>query len=417
MARPPSGSPWGHQRSGKRAKASIGAMPVEILLEIMECMGAGDLLHFGLTNKFFYSIFAERRTQLLLNVVRNCPELEILLRIYMVNEKDFLPDRMLRPITVTFAPDDCSRNDNHNPKICYLLRSSVHWRYGRIVCPEKIRLGVSDLVELVRLTRVVDWWVDMYPQLRWRDDNAEDRRRLRPGEQARLRRALARWWLYGEYFHGVFWRNTRAPKRFDGVDARLHHVRVLSTQEILELDDLMSTMYETVSKDLCSSPGKVYRGSRAVVELIPWGRNGDRHPAIVNTYLKLGPRLLKHFLLLSSSSRRKEYLIAAMSGSARDLLFDQETLSMAIATVLEERAVLANSDYSEEEERERPKHPPRRTGIIDEDRVVMDERWTGDAWTTGYPPITPEQLAALPLELTRRVPRGDDGADRGSCQY
>ncbi|KAI1815050.1 hypothetical protein GGS20DRAFT_363528 [Poronia punctata] len=389
----------GQARTNKISQSPIGSMPVEIILEIMELMGPEDLVNFGLSNKFLHHVFTEKRTQLLLNVVRACPELDILLRLYMVDQKDFLPDRMLHAITVTFSLNPQEAPEN---KI-FLLRSPVHWQYGRIVCPEKIRLEVPDLVEIAKLIHVVDWWVDMYPRLRWRD-NPEDRRRLGFEEEVRLRRALARWWLYSEYFHGAFWRNAYVPRRFDD-DDRLHHIRILTTQEILELDDLLTTMYETVSKDLCSSPGEVYSGIESDVELVPWGKNGGRHPAIVNTYLKLGPHLLKYFLGCSHRFN-KEHLIKAIADSTRDLdlLSDQETLSMSIATVLEERSVL---------DADRPKTFPA-MGIIDQDRASVEEcgMWDHDAWPSGFPPITMEQLAAQPNEIARRLPRGDDGADR-----
>ncbi|KAI3317603.1 hypothetical protein HD806DRAFT_541070 [Xylariaceae sp. AK1471] len=384
--------------STQATKSPIEKVPVEMIWGIMELMGPRDLGNFGLVNKQFHEIYTNNRTQLLLNILRNRPELELLLHLYKANQNDFLPERMLHPLTVTFS---LSPNDAPDNKI-FLMRSPVHWKNGKIVCPEKIKLNVADLMKVAELIEVVDWWVEIYPRLRWRD-HPEDRRCLKFAEETRLRKAIARWWLYSHYFHGNYWRNTHAPKKFDE-DVRLHHVRILTTQEIQELDDFMGTMYETISKDLCSSPGKVYRATGTVVELIPWGKNGDRHPAIVNTYMKLGPDLLKYFLE-HCYRYKKEYLIMAITNSTHDLLFDRETLSMSIATVLEERSVLDPT---------RPKaFPP--MGIIAEDRATTKECevWNHDAWPTGFPPISEEQLAEQPIELTNRVPRGDDGADRG----
>ncbi|KAI0965982.1 hypothetical protein F4678DRAFT_476251 [Xylaria arbuscula] len=385
-------------RAEKPSVSPIETIPVEVILEIMEIMGPGDLTNFGLVNKRLYQIFKDKRAHILLKILRSRPELELLLHLYTANQNDFLPDRMLHPLTVTFSfnPDDAPED-----KI-FVMRSSVGWKDGKIVVPEKIKMQVYDLIELAQMVKVVDWWVEVYPRLRWRD-HPEDRRCLKSEEESRLRKAIARWWLYGHYFHGNYWRNTHQPKRFD-TDVRLHHLRILTTQEIHELDDLLGTMYETISKDLCSSPGKVYRGRGSVVELIPWGKNGDRHPAVVNTYMKLEPDLLKYFLE-HCYRYNKDYLIMAITNSTPDLLFDRETLSMSIATVLEERLILDPG---------RPKTFPL-MGIITEDRAGADdcEVWNHDAWSTGFPPITKEQLADQPLELTSRVPRGDDGADRG----
>jgi hypothetical protein len=234
-------------------KSLIEKVPVEIVLEIMEVMSPQDLGNFGLVNKHFHQIYTAKRTQLLLSILRKRPELELLLHLYMANGNDFRPERMLHPLTVTFSlnPDDAPENK------VFLMRSPVHWKNGKVVCPEKVRLNAIDLVKVAELSKVVDWWVEVYPRLRWRD-HPEDRRCLKYDEETRLRKAIARWWLYSHYFHGDYWRNTHAPKRFDE-DVRLHHVRILTTQETQELDDFLGTMYETVSKDLCSSPGKVYR--------------------------------------------------------------------------------------------------------------------------------------------------------------
>lgn len=387
----------GDARLTEPFKPTMETFPTELLLEIMEILGPADLTSFRLVNKRIHRIFSEKRAQLLLKILRNRPELELLLHLYTANQNDLLPDRMLHPLTVTFS---FSSGDTPEDKI-FLMRSPVAWKNGKIVCPEKIKLNVYDLVGIAELVKVVDWWVEVYPRLRWRD-HPEDRRCLKSDEESRLRKAITRWWLYSHYFHGNYWRNTHAPKKFDK-DVRLHHVRILTTQEIYELDDLLGTVYETISKDLCSSPGKVHRGTSSVVELIPWGKSGQRHPAIVNTYMKLDPDLLKYFLEYCYRYS-KEYLIMAISNSTRDFLYDRETLSMSIQTVLEERSIM---------DPERPKAFPS-MGIITEDRASSDEckAWNHDAWPTGFPPITKEQLAELPLELTSRVPGGDDGADR-----
>lgn len=376
----------------------IKHVPMEIILEIMEMMGPGDLTNFGMVNKRFYQIFTEKRTQILVKILRSRPELDLLLHLYTANPSDFLPDRMLHPLTITFS---FSPENAPEDKI-FLTRSPVAWQNGKIVCPEKIKLDAFNLLEVARLAKVVDWWVEVYPRLRWRE-HPEDRRCLKSDEEARLRKAIGRWWLYSHYFHGNYWRNTQVPKKFDK-DVRLHHLRILTTQEIHELDDLLGTVYETISKDLCSSPGKIHRGAGSMVELIPWGKNGERHSAIVNTYMKLDPDLLKYFLE-HCYRYSKDYLIMAITNSTKNLTFDRETLSMSIATVLEEKSIL---------DPDRPKVLPP-MGIISEDRASDDvcESWNHDAWSTGFPPISREQLLEQPLEFTSRIPQGDDGADRG----
>jgi hypothetical protein len=231
----------------------IYMVPVELILEIMEHMRPQEIFKFVLADKRLFHIFAEKRDQILLKVIRQCPELENLLYLFKASEKDFLPNRMLHPMTVTFSlgPEGAQENK------VFLMHRIVEWQDGKIVCPEKIKLNGNNLLEIAQLAKVIDWWVDVYPRLRWRD-HPEDRRCLKSDEESRLRMAIARLWLYSHYFHGNYWRSSHHPKLFDR-DTRLHHVRLLTTQEIHELDDLWSIMYETISKDLCSSPGTVYR--------------------------------------------------------------------------------------------------------------------------------------------------------------
>ncbi|KAI1178175.1 hypothetical protein F4777DRAFT_128679 [Nemania sp. FL0916] len=375
----------------------ILSVPPEVILEIMEVMRYMDLTSLIRVSRHFHSIYIAKRSQVLLKILLRCPELQLLLQLCLANGNDFHPNRMLRPLTVTFSfhPDDASKD-----KI-FLVRTPVAWKDQKIVCPEKIYLSADGLVKVAKLARVVDWWVDHYPSLRWRD-HPEDRRCLKSDEEIRLRKAIARWWLYSYYFQGNFKRSTYVPKKFER-DYRLHHVRILTTQEILELDDLLGTIYDTISKDLCSSPGIVRNGGKgSAIELIPWGKNGERHSAIVRTYMKITPSLLKYFLE-HIHGFSKAYVINVVSSSVRDLPFDRETLSMCITTVLEERMELGE---------ERPLILPA-MGIVAEDRASADECkvFDLDAWPTGIAPISNVQLMWLPYEPTSRVPRGDDGTE------
>ncbi|KAI0595793.1 hypothetical protein F4775DRAFT_594920 [Biscogniauxia sp. FL1348] len=392
MSSEASNGPLGHVSS--EYPVNLLYLPTEMIMKIMEQMTPKDVSNFALANKRLFSIFKGSEVSMMIIILQNMPELEPMLYLYTATKMEMKPGYMLHPRTIVFNPE-CEGG-----KRVYLIRANVAFSEGRLICPEKITFNFDNILDLWKLTKVVDWWTEAYPSLRWRD-HPEDRRCLRTGEEARLRKAIARWWLYACYFHGAFWRDIQAPKKWQE-DKRLHHIRILSTQEICELEDLWGVMYDAISKDLCSSPERVRDGSWSGVELVPWGEDERRHSNIVNTYLKLDPQVLQ-FFLVHYPLRRKADMIKAVSGSQRDFTLDRETLSLSITTVLQERMMLKPHGIN---------NVPR-IGIIDEDRVSKEEcePWSNDASPTGKPPLTQQQINAFPFEPTKRVARGDDGTE------
>ncbi|KAI5923818.1 hypothetical protein F4810DRAFT_701011 [Camillea tinctor] len=382
------------EHDGSHDSVKLSFLPTEMIIKIMEQMTPKDVSNFVLANKRLFAIFKGNEVSMMVTILQNLPELEIMLYLYTATEMEMKPGYMLHPRTISFNPE-CEGG-----KRVYLIRANVAFREGKLICPEKITFNFDNILDLWKLTKVVDWWAEVYPSLRWRD-HPEDRRCLRTGEEVRLRKAITRWWLYACYFHSVFWRDIQAPKKWQQ-DKRLHHIRILSTTEICELEDLWGVMYDTVSKDLCSSPERVRDGAWSGVELVPWGEDARRHNNIVNTYLKLDPHMLQ-FFLLRCPLRRKADMIKAVSGCQRDFTLDRETLSLSIATVLQERMMLKPHGVN----------IIPRIGIIDEDRASQEEcePWSNDAWTTGKPPLTQQQINAFPFEPTKRVARGDNGTE------
>ncbi|KAI1499436.1 hypothetical protein F5X99DRAFT_411069 [Biscogniauxia marginata] len=391
---PPATSTVLLEHDGLNTPSGLLSLPIELVLKTMEQMTPKDASNFALVSKRLFSIFKDNEVTTMVTILQNLPELEAMLFLYTANGMDMKPGRMLHPRTIVFNPY-CE-----DGKKVYLIRANVAFSEGKLICPENIKFHFQNIIDLWNLVKVVDWWVDIYPSLCWRE-HPEDRRCLRPNEEARLRKAIARWWLYAYYFHGVHWRSFQAPKKWQD-DQRLHHLRILPTCEICELEDLWGVVYDTISKDLCSSPERVRDGNWSGVELVPWGGDDGRHSTIVNTYLKLDPELLQYFLL-RYPRRRKTDIIRAVSNSVRDFTLDRETLSLSITTVLQERMMLKPNGICDIP----------RIGIIDEDRVNEKEceLWSNDASPTGKPPLTQQQINAFPIEPTKRVARGDDGID------
>lgn len=220
-------------------------LPAELILEIMKTMGVSDLTSLALTSKRLFGIFKDNQASVMTTVLLCQVELNTLLLVYTIDKRDFSTDAMLHPRRITV---DLGRASN---KYIDFMQSSVAFRDGKLICPRKIVMGLEDLSRLWNLVKVVDWWVEEYPRLRWHK-TPENARCLHISEETRLRRSLARWWLYSECFHGRYARSPYLPRLLEA-DDRLYHLRLLSSIEIRELEDLWETLRGTVQRDVCSS--------------------------------------------------------------------------------------------------------------------------------------------------------------------
>ncbi|KAI1825159.1 hypothetical protein F4861DRAFT_207096 [Xylaria intraflava] len=389
-------SPGQGPHPAPQAPSSIlDKLPEEVIIELMRNMGPETLNKFGATNRHYNGIWSEYWREFHLDTFCSSPERELLVHLIKADSETLDQDKMLRPLVVTFSPN---LNDASEYKIC--KSPVVYDRFGNVVQPRKFRLDAGDLEEMIDIIKVIDWWVEMYPRLRWREEPGK-RRSLYSAESERLRLAIARWWLYNHYFHLGFDHSNKAAARFS-TDSRLKHIRVLTTQEIYELKHFLNTMSDVVSKDLCSTPDRRRRRNQAPPSdrRIPWGKTSQEQHAIVSTYMKLGPELLKYFLE-NCYGESKATLVTSITNSTRDLFEDQESLSFSIQTVIEEREMLGT-------------HPlaiPPRMGIVKEDRdnACELEAWNHDAWPSGFPHISCDHLAHVPVEHERRIPTGKSG--------
>lgn len=228
-------------------------LPVEIIRQIMGSMASSDLLNFALSSRKLFTVFRENKASILSKVLLQTPELEILLYLFTVDKLDFEPGHMLQPRIIKFDPQWES-----GTFITLLDNTPVAGENGDLIPPIEKTLTISDIHELLKMVAVVDWWADFFPSQRWAE-SPEERRCLRPWEEARLRRAIARWWLFAWHCHGILSRNFLYPHKWAD-DKRLHQIRIMSTREICELEDFWGVLYDTVSRELCSSPERVKVG-------------------------------------------------------------------------------------------------------------------------------------------------------------
>lgn len=380
-------------------------MPSEILINVMKRMGVRDVTNFAKTNKRHCEIFKENQITLMTNVLLDQPEFESILYIYTLGKIDFT-HAMMYPRNIYFNPH---REDG---KIIHFTRFPVSFYEGKLICPRKIEFELRDLSAIWNMVKAVDWWVEEYPRLRWHQ-NPEDSRCLKASEEVRLRKAISTWWLFADCFHNQWARYPYLPKLWQ-TDDRLHHIRRLSTIEIRELDSLWAIIEATICRDVCTDMGPdvssncirpVLWSVDSVLLIVtfqeynmPWGYYEGRSNNIVRTLMKMNPGSLK--TILEKRPRTNQLGIMQMArGLQQHLSADQEVLSAAINTVLQERLLL--QCYSIDE--------LPFSGILDEEVYVGgDESFRTDAWPTGNPPLSKQEIAMYPPEPTLPVPYGDD---------
>ncbi|KAI0121432.1 hypothetical protein F4776DRAFT_672470 [Hypoxylon sp. NC0597] len=382
--------------TGGLPQGHLQAMPNEVLLRIMENMTPGALLNLRLSNPMFDALFRRNRAITIVRALRTLPELPLLLYLYTSDEEELQPACLLRPRVIDYVGQPTPVN--------LMSVDDSYQLFPGITAPKHV-LEFHDVEKLWKRAKVIDWWVDLYAAIRWRD-NPQDRRSLRPGEADRVRKAVAHWWLYAHYHHGfTYWRRSfHQPKRWESSDTRLMLIRYMPTNEIRELADLWCRVRDTVSRDLCSSPERVCRCTNPDgVDLIPWGAEEGRHRKIVRTYMKLDPEQLQYYLS-RYAYWRKAPTIKAISGCSRDFSRDTETLSTSLNKVLEERmAVHGDVNWS----------TLPRFGILDEDRAdeQANAEWMNDAWPGGQVPLTVDEISGLPPDTSSLACKGDDGTD------
>ncbi|KAF3071277.1 putative f-box domain-containing protein [Daldinia childiae] len=332
-------------------------------------------------------------------VLQRLPEINILLYIYTAHKDESHTDLMLCPRIINYHYENITIN------LMELGGASQDFPNRRTFKEPMYTLMTQDIEQIWNMAKVIDWWVEKYPGLHWRD-NSDDRRCLRGSEVARVRKAVARWWLYAKHHHGrVFTRFTIYHPSMWTTDTRLHHIRLMPTSEVSELWHLWRLVRETVSKDLCSSPEKVCHCKQGYsVELVPWGANeGHRHAKIVKTYMKLDPEQLRYYLRYYANWK-KSVAINSLSGIEPYFARDCETLSISITKVLEERKIFTDVHSWADMPH---------FGILDEDRPndLNNSQWLNDAWPDGRVPPIPAHIPTLPFDPPSIIARGDDGAE------
>lgn len=139
-------------------------------------------------------------------------------------------------------------------------------------------------MQIVEKGLVVNRWVELYPLLRWRT-SSHNRRFLNEAEAFRLKRALYRFWIYAEASAMDF----DLPQYSFGSrkDVRFRWLRLFSTHELRELEEVQDVLEDMLRYDCCPSDSTIQRHYTQVTptrDLLDFGKhnkaaaNGRKRP-------------------------------------------------------------------------------------------------------------------------------------------
>ena len=239
--------------------ASLSRLPTEILLDIYLHLDLGGVFKLCLVNKGFLRFFERRKSSILLPIlVRDFHPFDQLLQVYValldnsnINEGRYVPRRVIFKRFIgdsgmLFTPQ------NHPSQVVQQAAANFT-QVGKArrvmeampVATDTVVVTERDLDGILQRCRVVREWESIFPQLRWYYE-PENCRSLRSHEMERFRKAFYTWWLYGIYFHGQFPRpRVGLPEPFVE-DVRVSLMRHCSTNELLELMDLIETIKDMI---------------------------------------------------------------------------------------------------------------------------------------------------------------------------
>jgi len=148
-------------------------------------------------------------------------------------------------------------------------------------------LSYALLRQSIRVGKIAQSYEDLYPSYRW-NSNYVNRRALTTEERYHLRRAIYRHWLYAKAFHNRA--HPRSTRLLPAVVAeRCQLLRVWTTEELVEIEDVRGMLEDIVATRICPSIGEVQRrlcGSSFAWERQPWNirRKPDQSSLMQSLY-------------------------------------------------------------------------------------------------------------------------------------
>lgn len=210
-------------------------LPVELVLKVFQNLNLDSAFRLSETCKKLHGVFIAHHEALTLAVLAvELSPLDSLLQCIVQKGED---------LAVPLGP--CLRRRiYHRGKLVSEGETPAPREEAHILLPP-VSLDQEHFRRLISAHRLVKDWEQLFPRYRFRGC-ATDCRELRSHEKERLRGAIYRWMSYAQYFHGDFKRPSRLIPRARSMDIRCRKLRVLSTMELIELEDLWDTVVSIV---------------------------------------------------------------------------------------------------------------------------------------------------------------------------
>lgn len=246
-------------RSGEISVQGLLAIPVEISLKIFGFLDLRSVFNLAGASKDLKRMFDVHGESLILSILEaEVSPFDVLLQYIVSRPED---------LNVRWGP--CLRRRiYHRGKLVSEGETPSSGQEVHVLLPP-VMLDHEHFQGLVRTYRTVKAWEQSFPQYRFRDCPS-DCRELRPREAERLRRALYHLMSYARYFHSDCPRPNRFIPEQGSNDIRCKKLRLLSSVELCELNDLWQTIVSIVQLHICPSTEQV------MLENVSWNPVDDQ---------------------------------------------------------------------------------------------------------------------------------------------
>lgn len=233
-------------KPGDASGQNLLAIPVEISLKIFGHLDLRSAFNLASANKGLKRIFDVHGETLILSILETeLSPFDVLLQYIVSRPED---------LNVRWGP--CLRRRiYHGGKLVSEGETPSPGQEVHALLPP-VTLDHEHFQGLIRTYYTVKAWEQSFPQYRFRDCPS-DCRELRPREVARLRRALYHLMSYTRYFHSDCPRPNRFIPEQGSNDIRCKKMRLLSSVELCELNDLWQTIVSMVQLHICPSTEQV----------------------------------------------------------------------------------------------------------------------------------------------------------------
>ncbi|KAK0740832.1 hypothetical protein B0T18DRAFT_217662 [Schizothecium vesticola] len=373
-----------HQRQSVAA-TSLDALPVEILIDILQCVNIESLDAISKTSRRLNKIIEANWTVILRPVITRemAPVSSFMLVLGACSSKAVQETRTPPPVHGSNQPDDQPFPDDESDNesigdadddlsdddvdedgddastgtlgsiddvLSIEATSSTYSVDGhsRDTLPDQWATGLL-YADIMHACRTVKRWEQEFHRHRFACPHY--RRTLQQHELRRLRHGLYAWWRYSYYFHDTSAFVGDENQNVDSPAVRMSFVRQFSTSQLHEIRDMWETIKSAVGREVCPSVSAVRQQSGNVLSWVEAARVGwgdvKENRQVLRTIMKLQPEEIL-FLLVNRHRFATKASIIQFARLKNPWIEDSvETFSDAIQWALWERERQLVAEYGQ----------------------------------------------------------------------